>query len=124
MQHSRGATQGAGNRGARGGRGARNPHRHGGQPQRGCAPTRPGILHGVRPPPVPQPGHLPNPGGPQGSGGGRAPPPGPPRRRSPTPAQSRRRTKKPWRWRWGTTTRAPQYRSQRRSPWPTTWTGK
>ena len=27
------------------------------------APTRPGILHGVRPPPVPPPGHLPNPGG-------------------------------------------------------------
>ena len=34
---------------------------------------RPGILHGVRPPPVPPPGQLPNPGGPQGPGGDRAP---------------------------------------------------
>ena len=64
-------------RGARGGRGARNPCGYGGQPQRGHAPARPGILHGVRSPPVPPPGHLPNPGGPQGPGGGRAPPPGP-----------------------------------------------
>ena len=44
---SHGAAQGAGNRGARKGRGARNPHGGRGQPQRGCAPMRPGILHGV-----------------------------------------------------------------------------
>ena len=46
-----------------------------------------------------------------------------PRRRSPTPTQSRRTTR-PWRWRWRTTTRPPWYRSWRRFPRPTRWTGK
>ena len=85
VQCGHSAAQGAGNRGARRGRGARNPRGGRGQPQRGHAPMRPGILHGVRPPPVPPLGQLPNPGGPQGPGGSRAPPTRLPRRRSPTP---------------------------------------
>ena len=47
---SRGTAHGAGNQGARGARGARNPCGGRGQPQRGHAPARPGILHGIRPP--------------------------------------------------------------------------
>ena len=46
-----------------------------------------------------------------------------PQEEEPHPTLSRRTTR-PWRWRWRTTTRSPQYRSQRRSPRPTRWTRK
>ena len=46
------------------------PHRGGAQPQRGHAPNRPGIRHGVRPPPVRPPVPPPNPGGTHGAAPG------------------------------------------------------